>query len=57
MQGVAQSEIEEKIQELFVDYINKARELFPEDTHESIVDSDIAIMSASLVDLFIREKR
>ena len=57
MQGVAQSEIEEKIQALFVDYINKARELFPEDTHESTVDSDIAIMSASLIDLFIREKR
>ena len=56
-QGIANGEIEEQIQELFVDYINKARELFPEGTHESTIDSDIAIMSASLIDLFIRERR
>lgn len=56
-QGIANGEIEEQIQKLFVDYINKARDLFPEGTHESTIDSDIAVMSASLIDLFIRERR
>ncbi len=53
---VANTPEEVKIQELFVEYINKAREVFPEGTHESTVDSEIAIMTYSLLDVFNRER-
>ena len=47
---------ENKIQELFVDYIQKARAVYPPDVHSTAVDSDISVMAHSLLALFDKER-
>lgn len=48
--------LEDKMQELFVDYINKARALCPKDMDITDVDSEVSLTAHRLLNLFDKER-